>query len=75
METFATLIKFMTSINWGSAVEDLAWLWTMCHQWRMYEWHKHVWEWVRAKRGHFEHSVILKSTKMLMFRSKSMTMR
>ena len=37
----------------------------------MHEWHKHLWACIHAKGGHFEHLIRLESTRMLMFRSKS----
>jgi len=33
METFATLIKFMTSITEAASYEGLAWPETKCHWW------------------------------------------
>jgi len=38
METFATVIKFMTSMNRTAPDEDLAWLGTRCHQCRQCLW-------------------------------------
>jgi len=33
-ETFATVIKFITSITEAACDEGLAWLGTKCHRWR-----------------------------------------
>jgi len=57
-ETFATLIKFMTSINWS--MQHLTKFWRGLRQ-----------SDVHVKGGHFEHLIWFKSTHMLMFISKS----
>jgi len=73
METFATLIKFMTSVNWSrvrqksgmardkSVVNDT-----------MDEWHKQLRACTHDKGGQFEHLVWFKSPHMLMFGNKTM---
>ena len=57
-ETFATLINFMTSINWS--MQHLTKFWRGLRQ-----------SDVHVKGGHFEHLIWFKSTHMLMFISKS----
>jgi len=71
-ETFATLIKFMTSMNWSSSAwrSGTAWDNVSSMTQRTSGTNVSGRVCVRVKGGHFELLVWFKSTHLLMFRSK-----
>jgi len=57
METFATLIKFMTSMNGSSVTKVWNGLGQSVIGDVMDEWYKRLWACVHVEGGHFEHLV------------------
>jgi len=57
MEIFATLIKFMASLNWSSIRQKSGMLSDSVVDDTMNKWHKRLWACIHAKWGNFEHLV------------------